>query len=351
MFHIYLIQQGQTTNETFKWAKLIKKHNEMVTAHELYLELKEPENILKVENMSSLSDRHYLDPRTEQFNAVVHSSDASKVVTKSKYESSKIPEQANLSLVNMVQYVELGSADMVCTETGDSSGTRNVCGSECRWERSDSTSDGADSADIEVQCSSEKRKVGSSSSGSTSSSKRDSYSDDSDDDFLLVDDSEDDNGYCKITHIAEGGSQEQKGDVAAMESLEKRVIEPVIAMSDSCCVQESHNSQTSTPSTGCPDLFSIDSCPKFLSRPPGCVPTNIYKKGFFIGMKNVWTPPSLAALVALEKVLESRAVDAVEVECVGGRYAATGHTKQEEEVNTFMGDSQNDKMNMKIKST
>jgi hypothetical protein len=352
LFHIYLIQQGQTTNETFKWAKLMKKHNEMVAAHELYLELKEPENILKVENMSSLSDRHYLDPRTEQFNAMGPLSDTSKVVTKSKYEISKVPGQVNFSPVNMVQHVELGSDgsdDMVCT--GDSSGTRNVCGSECTWERSDSTSDGADSADIEVQCSSEKRKVGSSSSGSTSSSKRDSYGYDSDDDFLLVDDSEDDNGYCKITHLAEGGSQEQKGVVAAMESLEKRVIEPVIAISDSCRVQESHNSHTSTPPKGCPDLFSLDSCPKFLSRPPGCVPTNIYKKGFLVGMKNVWTPPSLAALTVLEKALESKAVDAVEVECIGGRCALTGHTKEEEKVNTIVGDSYNDKINMKIKST
>ena len=326
----------------------------MLAAHELYLELKEPENILMVENMSNLSDRHYLDPRTEQFNAVVHSSNTSKVVTKSKYENSKVPGQVNFSPVNMVQHVELGSDgsdDMVCAGTGDSNGTRNVCGSECRWERSDSTSDGADSADIEVQCSSEKRKVGSSSSGSTSSSKRDSYSDDSDDDFLLVDDSEDDIGYCKITQLAEGGSQEQKGDVALTEGLEKRAVEPVIAVSDSCCVQESHNSHTSTPPKGCPDLFSLDSCPKFLSRPPGCVPINIYKKGFFIGMKNVWTPPSLAALIALEKVLESKAVDAVEVGCIGGRCVLTGHSKEEEEVNTILGDSHNEKANIKIKST
>jgi hypothetical protein len=348
-----LIQQGKTTNETFKWAKLIKKHNEMVAAHELYLELKEPEIILKVENMSNLSDRYYLDPRTEQFNAVVHSSDTSKLVTKAKYERSKIPGQVNFSPVNMVQQVELGNDgndNMVCPGTGDSNGTRNVGGSECRWERSDSTSDGADSADIVVQCSSEKRKVGSSSSGSTSSSKRDSYSDDSDDDFLLVDDSEDDNGYCKITHVAEGGSQEQRGDVAVMESLEKRVIEPVIAVSDSCCVQESHKSHTSTPPKGCPDMFALDSCPKFLSRPPGCVPTNIYKKGFFIGMKNVWTPPSVAALTALEKVFESKAVDALEVECIGGR-CVTGHINEEEEVNTILGDSHNDRISMKIKST
>jgi hypothetical protein len=282
----------------------------------------------------------------------VHSSDASKVVTKSKYESSKVPGQVNFSPVNMVQHVELGSDGNVdIVSTGDSSGTRNVCGSECRWERSDSTSDGADSADIEVQCSSEKRKVGSSSSGSTSSSKRDSYSDDSDDDFLLVDDSEDDNGFCKITHLAEGGSQEQKADVAVIESLEKRVIEPVIAVSDSCCSQQSHNSHTSTLPKGCPDLFSLDSCPKFLSRPPGCVPTNIYKKGFFLGMRNVWTPPSQAALIALGKVLESRAVDAVEVECIGGRCVLTGHTREEEEVNTIVGDSHNEKINTKIKST
>lgn len=353
MYHIYLIQQGQTTNETFKWAKLMKKHSEMVAAHALYLELKEPENILKVENMSNLSDCHYLNPRGEQYNTAGHlsTSDTAKLVKKSNFENPKLPGHVNFSAVNMVQQIELGNESD--NTSGDSNGTRNVCGSECRWQRSDSTSDGADSADIEVQYSTEKRKVGSSSSGSTSSSHRDSCFDDSDDDFLLVNDSEDDNGYCKIKYLAEEMSEEENRNVAVIESLEVRTAEPIVAVSEICCAQESHSNHADfTPIAVGYDLSALDSCPKFLAKPPGCAPNNIYKKGFFIGMKNVWTPPSLAALIALEKKQESRVAANLEVESSGKRGPGlhASPTREEIEFSAIAGDIQNEKIESKTKS-
>lgn len=351
MYHIYLIQQGQTTNETFKWAKLMKKHSEMVAAHALYLELKEPEYILKVENMSNLSDCHYLNPRGEQYNTAgqLSSSDTAKLVKKSNFENPKLPGHVNFSAVNMVQQIELGNESD--NTSGDSNGTRNVCGSECRWQRSDSTSDGADSADIEVQYSTEKRKVGSSSSGSTSSSHRDSYGDDSDDDFLLVNDSEDDNGYCKIKYLAEEMSEEENRDVGVIESLEVRTAEPIVAAIESCCVQESHINHTDLTPIGY-DLSALDSCPKFLSRPPGCAPNNIYKKGFFIGMKNVWAPPSLAALIALENKQQSRVAANLELESSGkgGPGLPSSPTREEIEFSTVAGVIQNEKTESKTKS-
>ena len=48
-YHIYLIKQGQTTNESFKWALINKTHKKLIKAHQNYLELSRPENIEKIE--------------------------------------------------------------------------------------------------------------------------------------------------------------------------------------------------------------------------------------------------------------------------------------------------------------
>ena len=148
-------------------------------------------------------------------------------------------------------------------------------------------------------------------------------------------------------------SEGENRDAGVIESLEVRTAEPIAAVSESCCAQESHiNHADLTPIAVGFDLSALDSCPKFLARPPGCAPNNIYKKGFFTGMKNVWTPPSLTALIALEKKQEKRLAANLEVDSSGKRGPGlpASPTREEIEFSAIAGDIQNEKIESKTKS-
>ena len=179
-----MIYQGQTTNESFKWASVVLTHKRLLKAHDKYLELSRPENIEKIElierendelNHEKLSDVQFSSAEVRNYNSVVddYKDDSNNqrcngINTMKMENVEKIIDmnekkhQSHHQNQNQSDYHDV--SDYIRNEDNDTAVTSTK-------QRSDSTFDGAPSAIIEDVCNCIIRKEGSSSSGSTSSSR------------------------------------------------------------------------------------------------------------------------------------------------------------------------------------
>ena len=189
-YHLYLIYQGQTTNESFKWASVVLTHKRLLKAHDKYLELSRPENIEKIE----LIERENDELNREKVSDVQLSTEAricNSVVDDYKDDSNN--ERSNgtntMKIKNVEKIINMEEKRKQNQHQNDHQNhnqnhnqsdyhdvsddirnDENETAISSTKQRSDSTFDGAPSAIIEDVCNCIIRKEGSSSSGSTSSS-------------------------------------------------------------------------------------------------------------------------------------------------------------------------------------
>jgi hypothetical protein len=324
-FHMYLIQQGRTTNETFKWAALLSSDREVSTGHQPYPSLERPDGTQKVESISIVEDaRNYSNSNTlsDKDCERHHGDDTADCVhslTNVTVRKDPVNEKVNECLgaylgsspsqyADSIQTLRVDVAIVGCDE-GSSLDEEELLmdlGTDTR-QRSDSTFDGAPSAVIELCRSSEKRKIGSSSSGSTSSSKRYCYCDVSDDeeDYILAEDSDEDGdivhlenncpstGKCPASGIgiedkgSEGQERMTAATVAIIQGEAPSEVEEVIAG----CIPAS--TAMLEPTAG------KTSFPVCLSKGLGRIPDNVYKTDFLSAFRKVLVPPSTGKLRAL----------------------------------------------------
>ena len=179
-YHLYLIFQGQTTNESFKWASVALTHKRLLKAHDKYLKLSRPENIEKIESVDKENDEfnHEIEKimKTEILSNVQSSSEAKSLNTNSDnndnhisniIDSSKIKKNRNMNF----EENENENQNDFDEYSNNIRNEENETAVGLTKQRSDSTFDGAPSAVIEDVCNCIIRKEGSSSSGSTSSSR------------------------------------------------------------------------------------------------------------------------------------------------------------------------------------
>lgn len=294
----------------------------MVKAHDNYLALMEPEQIQKVESMTNtMHNRGFLDPRideyaTSAFQIIPTSEDGVAerhdwvFKSPSTAQSQSQQQQQQNTIDGSGRYVTPFHVNIIPNEHEPeclcaSRSVSNVntekegdyCGSDYCRHRSDSTFDGAPSADVVVACRTEMRKIGSSSSGSTSSSKGDCYSED---DYSMTEDDSDDEDY---TNIRVRGKEEVETVVAVVEQSAEKVLP--IAVSATRDSADRIVKNCPVPAVRVNEQQPLPSCPQYLARHPGPLPVNIYQKGFFIGVKNIISPPSDEALRMLQDELRT----------------------------------------------
>ena len=363
-----MIYQGQTTNESFKWASVVLTHKRLLNAHKKYLKLSRPENIEKIE----LTDRE------------------NEKMTDAMERSGRCDESLDLNVP--IDADENSNIDTIINKNGGDNeiynnndpqegfdnminGVNDYGVINTTKQRSDSTFDGAPSAIDEEGCNSIMRKEGSSSSGSTSSSRSNyhNYSDNDNDDndndnnddnddenTNPYDDDYGDNIYLKDSEFDNDGNssylevctknqrndkqlenEEQKED---MEETEKKDIEEIVELhlhshesqrnesiellSNGSQIETESNEKNSKDTysalesqvakmenekdlpVGCvpsafPSKYSLPDSefifPEYLSKHPGPLPRNYYKKGFFLTLRNVINPPSELALRLLRE--------------------------------------------------
>lgn len=321
-FHLYLIQQGKTTNETFKWAALLSSGRKVWTGHQQYPSLEQPDSLQKVESASLVDDicnycdsinaceedceRHRNDNNADRSDTVANATRRKDNISEKVSES---PESclgpSSSQLANNIQALR---ADVAIIGSNGGSSLEEAeqmrdLGTDCR-QRSDSTSDGAVSAVIELCGSNEKRKIGSSSSGSTSSSKRYCYCDvsDDDEDYKLAEDTDDDRdivylesncrskGKCAVSGIEEKGTEGQAwAKAATVAIIEAEAALEAEDLAASCITASNATLEPLVEKS----LFTM------ASKSTGLIPDNLYKKDLFSAIRNVLVPPSTDMLRAL----------------------------------------------------
>jgi hypothetical protein len=320
---MYLIQQGQTTNEIFKWGALLSADRRVSAGHQQYPSLELPDSVQMVESMSMVEDaRNYSNGNNgcDKDSESHHGDDTAECGhSLSSVEGRKGPVNeknneclgAHLGpspshLVDSIQTLKVDVAIIGSDEGSSLDGDELLTdvGTDCR-QRSDSTFDGAPSAVIELCRNSEKRKIGSSSSGSTSSSKGYCYCDvsDDDEDYILAEDSDEEGDIVYLENncrskskctasaigIAEKGSEGQAritaaATVAIIQSEAPLEVEEVSA---DCIPAPTAFLEP------CAQTTSFPVCP---SKRPAQIPDNLYKTDFLSAFRNVLVPPSTGKL-------------------------------------------------------
>lgn len=330
-FHMYLIQQGRTTNETFKWAALLSSDRKVLAGHQQYSSLDQPDCTHKVESMTIIEDdcsygtgENACDKHSERYHGddIVNRSDALTNVTGRK---DPVCEKLNECLGAYVGPSPSQHADSIQTSRADvaiigSDGGRNLEGEEQMWDRdlgtgtgtdcrqrSDSTSDGAPSAVIELCRSSEKRKIGSSSSGSTSSSKRYCYCDvsDDDEDYILAEGSDEDGDIVYLeSHCPSMSKSAALGIKENSSERHNRATAATVAIIEAEALLEAEELTVGCipASTAMLDPFIEKAlCPSCPSKVTGVIPDNLYKTDLLSAFRNVFVPPSTGKLKALHE--------------------------------------------------
>jgi hypothetical protein len=316
-FHMYLIQQGRTTNETFKWAALLSSDREVSIGHQQYPSLERLDSMQKVESISIVEDaRNYSNSNTVSDKDCErhHGDDTADCVhslTNITARKDPVNEKVNECLGAYADIIQTLGVDVaiVGSDEGSSLDGEELLmdlGTDTR-QRSDSTFDGAPSAVIELCRSSEKRKIGSSSSGSTSSSKRYCYCDvsDEEEDYILAEDSDEDGDIVYLENNCPSKSKCPASGIGIEETGaegQERMTAATVAI-----IQADAPSEVEEVSVGCipastamlepsSEKTSFPVCP---SKGPGPIPDNVYKTDFLSAFHKVLVPPSTGKLRAL----------------------------------------------------